>query len=128
MTQVLPALRSEIGITVHREDDETYLVLNDPFGFADGPIMVHTDMLEILELCDGETTIEELARQSEVELDGPEILRVLSFVGQLDEMGFLEGEKGKGRREEKSEEWGVESVRKPVCAGATYPADPTELT
>ncbi len=127
MSETLPIFRMDVDVTVQHEDGEDYIVLHDQMGFADGPIMVHADMISILEACDGVTTWEEVATRSKVELDGPEILRVRTFLGQLDAMGFLETSAAEELREKATSEWDALASRPAVCAGATYPSDPDEL-
>ena len=127
MTSVLPRLRADIQVSVHREKGETFLVLHDVMGFAEGPIMVHSDMLGVLEVCDGETTWEAVATGSEVDPDGPELLKLRSFLGELDQLGFFESEHAERRRKEALDAWSALDARPPVCAGSTYPADPQEL-
>ena len=127
MSDVLPALRNDIQISIHREGGEAFLVLQDVFGFADGPIMIHSDMVSILEVCDGESTWASLAEASNVDLDGPEIMRLRAFIGQLDELGYFETETGGRRTEDGRRRWDELTVRPAVCAGSTYPADPDEL-
>jgi hypothetical protein len=87
MHDVLPALRVDIQLSVHTEDGEQFLVLSDPFGIADGPIMVHVEMLDLLQACDGETTFDDLAVASSVAPDGAEMMRVRAFVQQLSTLG-----------------------------------------
>ncbi len=122
-----PAFRADISIDVHQEHGEAYLILHDPFGAAEGPIMVHADMVDVLELCNGNVTWEEIARQGNVPMDGPEMMRVRAFIGQLDQMGYLETEHAHTRHQNMIDEWSARSERPAVCAGATYPAHPTEL-
>lgn len=127
MTTVIPAFRHDVNVNVHSENGETFLVLHDPFGFADGPIMIHSDMIDVLEACDGQTTFEEIASSSEVEPDSKEMLRLRAFVSQLDEMGFLDGERSIARRQRVLDEWSQLPVRPAVCAGSTYPSEPDKL-
>lgn len=124
---ILPRLRADISVTSHAEDDENYLVLHDPFGVADGPIMLHADMIEVLSVCDGETTSEDLAQAAGVDPDGPEIRRVMLFVRQLDELGYFEGDVAEKRRAQTQQAWCELTSRPMVCAGSTYPEDPEEF-
>lgn len=127
MSTPIPALRHEINVNVQSENGETYLVLYDPFGFTDGPIMVHSDMIDILEICDGTTTYEDLAVASQLEPDSKEMLKVRAFVAQLDDLGFLDSEKFEARRELIMDKWTQSTTRPAVCAGTTYPSDPEQL-
>ncbi len=129
MNLYLPTLRDAIDVTVYREHDaeEPYLILSDVSGVADGPVMIHADMVSILELCDGETTWEELAAQLEVSVDGPEVLQIRGFLTQLDDLGFMDSELARQREQQKRQAWDAATVRPPVCCGQTYPEDPDEL-
>lgn len=126
LNRCLPALRSDIQLSVHTEDGEQFLVLSDPFGIADGPIMVHADMLDLLQVCDGETTWRELALASGMAPDSGELIRVRGFIGHLAELGYLDGEGFLMRQRAVESEWNSSQLRPTVCAGATYPADPSE--
>lgn len=124
---VLPRLRTEIQIDVHREDGQDFLVLSDTFGVAEGPIMINAEMVDVLEACNGVTTIEDLARASEVEPDGPEMMRLRIFLGQLADMGYMEGDAAAQRALAATAEFVNAPIRQPVCAGSTYPADAEAL-
>lgn len=126
MHDVLPALRVDIQLSVHTEDGEQFLVLSDPFGIADGPIMVHVEMLDLLQACDGETTYNDLAVASAVAADGAEMMRVRAFVQQLSTLGYLEDDGFVARQTVIEAEWDARSERPPVCAGTSYPADAEE--
>ena len=123
----LPSFRVDVQISTHQEEAEQYLVLHDPFGIAEGPIMLHADMIDILSVCDGQTTLQELAESAGVEADGPEIMRIGVFVSQLEELGYFEGARSEERRSAVISEWSKLATRPPVCAGSTYPEDPKEL-
>lgn len=127
MPHTLPLLRADIQVSVHQEAGETFLVLHDVMGFADGPIMVHADMMGVLEACDGDTTWEQLALGSEVAVDGPELLQLRAFLGELDTLGYFESEHAEQRRQQVLEAWSALETRPPVCAGSTYPSEPDEL-
>ncbi len=123
----LPILRHDVQISVHQEDGESYLVLHDPFSFADGPIMVHSDMVDVLQSCDGITTIAQLAEAANVEVDGPEMTRLILFLRQMDEMGYFEGASYEQRKLNELDAWAALTERPAICAGGTYPAEETEL-
>ncbi|MFM8770749.1 MAG: hypothetical protein ACKOE4_01800, partial [Candidatus Kapaibacterium sp.] len=114
---ILPQLRMDVQISAHREQDDDYLVLHDPFDVADGPIMLHADMLEVLAACDGMTSTSDLAQAAGVDPDGAEIHRVILFVRQLEELGFFEGGVAAARQQEVLQEWNSLSSRPMTCAG-----------
>ncbi len=123
----LPSFRVDVQISTHQEGTEQYLVLHDPFGIADGPIMLHADMIDILSVCDGETTIEQVAASAGVAADGPEIMQIRMFVAELDTMGYFEGARADELRQQAIEQWNALPTRPAVCAGSTYPQDPEQL-
>lgn len=124
---ILPQLRMDVQISAHREQDDDYLVLHDPFGVADGPIMLHADMFEVLAACDGMTSISDLAQAAGVDSDGAEIHRVVLFVRQLEELGFFEGGVAAARQQEVWREWNDLTLRSMTCAGQSYPEDPEQF-
>lgn len=123
----LPSFRVDVQISTHQEGAEQYLVLHDPFGIAEGPIMLHADMIDILSVCDGETTIDELAASAGVAIDGPEIMQIRMFIAELDTMGYFDGPRSEERRQLTMQEWNALPTRPAVCAGSTYPQDPEQL-
>ncbi|MBN9400791.1 MAG: AmmeMemoRadiSam system protein B ['Candidatus Kapabacteria' thiocyanatum] len=127
MTNVLPRFRADVHVSVVQDGGEDMLLLHDPMNIADGPILLHPDMVEILEVCDGHTTWEELASSSGVSPDGPELLHARAFVAQLARMGFLEGPAYDAMLHASEEAFAGLDVRPAVCAGSSYPADAIEL-
>ncbi len=125
---ILPRLRDEVQLSAHAEGEEQYLVLHDPFGVAEGPIMLHADMFEVLAACDGQGTLADLANAAGVDPEGPEIRRVELFVRQIQQLGFLEGADADRLRLQVEREWLNLPTRPMVCAGATYPTDPEEFS
>lgn len=124
---ILPRLRLDVQFSSHQEDDERFLVLHDPFGVADGPIMLHADMIEVLAACDGVTSTIDLAHSAGVDPNGPEILRVVAFIRQLEELGYVEGHIAEERQRTMLQEWSNLPLRPMVCADSTYPRDPVEF-
>lgn len=124
---LMPMLRPEISITVHTENNEQYLVLNDPFELAESGIMVHSQMLEILEACNGTTTYEQFAQEHGADLDSKEMLQVRAFLAELSTLGLMQDAEGAQIQSAQLQAWNTTSIRKAVCAGGTYSSEPTEL-
>ena len=124
---ILPRLRDDVQLSAHAEGEEQYLVLHDPFGIADGPIMLHADMFEVLAACDGQTTLADLAIAAGVDPQGPEIRRVELFLRQIQQLGYLEGADADQRRRQVEQAWLSLPTRPMACADATYPSDPEEF-
>ncbi len=126
-SDLVPALRADVQVSVHREDNETFLVLHDVMGIAEGPIMVHADMVAILEACDGNTSWSELAVLLGVEPDASELLQLRAFIGELDRLGFFDTQHAAEREQRTLQEWDAQRTRPAICAGSTYPSEPDEL-
>lgn len=124
---VLPRLRDDISVSVFTEGDESRLLLQDPMGIADGPVLLHIDMVDILEACDGVTTCAQLANDAGVAVDGAEMLRLRAFIGRLSQMGFMDDARFADLQATHEAEFGGNDVREPVCAGSSYPTDADEL-
>jgi AmmeMemoRadiSam system protein B len=128
MGPTLPLFRADISVDVHSEDGENFLLLSDPFDVAEGPIMVHADMVEGLEACDGQTTWEQVASAAGVATDSAEMLRLQGFVSSLEAMGYFETETAERRKQQQLASWAELTERPPAFAGTAYPADAAELT
>lgn len=123
----LPRLRDDISVSVFTEGDGSRLLLQDPMGIADGPILLHVDMVDILQACDGHTTYAQLALDADVSVDGAEMLRLRSFMGQLSTLGFMDDARFAEMQATQEAEFSRKDVREPVCAGSSYPTDADEL-
>jgi MEMO1 family protein len=119
----LPEFREDIAIHVEDDGTDHYLVLHDIYGFADGPIMVHSDMLQVIEACNGRTTYEQLAEAAEVSIDGKEMMRLKAFVGRLSELGYLHDANFVELKRRVTNEFESSSLRQPI-----YVRESTELS
>lgn len=124
---VLPRFRDDVQVTVFSEGNESRLLLQDPLGIADGPILLHVDMIDILEACDGQTTYATFAEAAGVDPDGADMMRLRAFVGELSRLGFLDDDRFLALRTHQETAFGSLDVREPVCAGSSYPAAPDEV-
>ena len=119
----LPRLRDDIAVSVYSHDNESRLLLQDPMGIAEGPILLHMDMADVLEACDGSTTYAELALAGGIDIDGPEMLHLRDFFARLSAMGFMDDAAFAALEARQAAEFGSLDVRDPVCAGSSYPAE-----
>jgi AmmeMemoRadiSam system protein B len=84
-------------------------------------------MVDILQACDGLTTYAQLALDADVSVDGAEMLRLRSFMGQLSTLGFMDDARFAEMQATQEAEFSRKDVREPVCAGSSYPTDADEL-
>jgi hypothetical protein len=122
-----PRLRA-LEILALREGGEAMLVVRDPLGVVEEPVVLRVEVLPLLQLLDGERSVEEIASRVVAETgdmhhgDG-----IRSFVADLDRLFLLESPRFETRRREVVEAYRAETVREPALAGSSYPADPDEL-
>jgi MEMO1 family protein len=125
--ETLPRFREDVQVSVYSEGNASRLLLQDPLGIADGPVLLHVDMIDILEACDGQTTVADFAAAAGVEPDSADIMRLRAFLGELSRLGFLDDDRFHALRTQHETAFGTMAVREPVCAGSSYPADPDDL-
>ena len=118
MSETFPIFRTDVNVRLYRENDEDMLLLHDPFGYADGPILLSTEMIPLLESCDGETTFEGI--------DADQVSHIRAFFEQLDAMGYFESPALEARKRALESEFLGLPSRPAVCAGSSYPEDPAE--
>jgi len=118
MVERFPLFRTDVNVRLFREGDQDMLLLHDPFGYADGPILLNTEMIPVLESCDGETTFEGF------EPEQAEHIR--AFFLELDAMGYFESPALEARKRSLEEEFLSLPTRPAVCAGSSYPEDLVE--
>ncbi|MBU3741469.1 MAG: AmmeMemoRadiSam system protein B [Candidatus Kapabacteria bacterium] len=124
---ILPRLRDDIGVSVYSQDNESRILLQDPMGVAEGPILLHMEMVDVLEACDGSTTYIELALAAGIDVDGPEMLHVRTFLARLSAMGYMDDAAYAALEAKQTAEFGSLDVRDPVYAGSSYPEDAEAL-
>jgi AmmeMemoRadiSam system protein B len=118
MSERFPLFRADVNVRLYREGDQDMLLLHDPFGYADGPILLSTEMIPVLESCDGETTFDGI--------EGEQAEHIRAFFHELDTMGYFESPLLEARKRALEQEFLGLSARPAVCAGSSYPEDPAE--
>jgi MEMO1 family protein len=119
MPRVTPIARDAVAQPVEM-DGQVRFILQDPTGFAQGPIVAGVIVAWVLERCDGHSTVEDLqadlAREGAGMVPAGEIEKILDSLG---EMGYVEGPC--------TEAWRLATARPAVCAGQSYPDEPSAL-
>ncbi len=105
------------------------LVLEDPLGVSGSRLVVGRGIVPLLGLCDGTRDLSGL-RSSFMLRTGLQILLrdVNDLVQKLDEALLLENDRSRAAIGAAVEAFRAAPCRRPALAGATYPADPAELT
>ncbi|MBT4511322.1 MAG: AmmeMemoRadiSam system protein B, partial [Chloroflexi bacterium] len=106
-----------------------YIVLVDPLRLSEEIAAIPQQLVPFLELCDGTRDLPTLRTafelQTGVRLDE---MTVAQIVSQLDEALLLDNGKFAQVRDALTSEFKAAPARPPTLAGASYPADPDELT
>lgn len=103
------------------------LVLRDPADPKISPIVVSDGAADVLMLLDGQRSLPELS--SALLLRGGSITesQLRSFLGRLDEAGFLEGPRAVHRFEQRRAHFLAQPMRAAIHAGGAYPDDIEQL-
>jgi len=122
-----PRLRP-LELTIAQDQGRDLLVARDPLGVCESAVVLRFEVLPLLQMLDGESTIEELAARAVAETgDMRHADGLRAFVADLDRLYLLESERFFARRREIAAAYRRLEVREPELAGVSYPADPDEL-
>ncbi len=104
------------------------LLLRDPWGYAEGQLVLPAFLGPLLGLMDGRHSLRELQVAASRLLGRLVMLEELEqLVKTLDQHLFLEGERFESLKERREEEFSQARVRAPSHAGQAYPAEPEAL-
>ncbi|MCA1646599.1 MAG: AmmeMemoRadiSam system protein B [Chloroflexi bacterium] len=121
-----PRLRS-IEIFPMQDRGQRALVLRDPADPQISPIVVSDGAADILMLLNGQRTVTELTSALVLRGSAVSQTQLRSFLGLLDEGGFLEGPRAAHRFEQRRSAFVAQPVRPAIHAGGAYPDDPAHL-
>ena len=122
-----PRLRP-LELTVAHDQGRDFLVARDPLGVCENAVMLRFEVLPLLQMLDGESTVEELAARAVAETgDMRHADGLRAFVADLDRLYLLESERFFARRRELAAAYRALEVREPELAGVSYPAEPDAL-
>lgn len=108
---------------------ELRLALRDPDELIEGTVFVSPALAPVLELCDGAHSLAAIQAALTIRygLSLP-TATLESLIQQLDDALLLESERAESARHDARERYRKAPFRPPALAGASYPADPDELT
>lgn len=122
----LPALRRDIRLTA--SPDGNMLYMSDAMSYAENMLTIPANALHALEMFDGHNSafaLESFFRERyAINIPASDIVE---FASILDREGYLCSASFELRRREFEEKYNRETVRRNVCAGGAYPAEPEEL-
>jgi AmmeMemoRadiSam system protein B len=112
-----PKLRENIQFFLAEDERVPFVYVRDPDGYVQEIERLHRSTLGILQHCNGETKLRDMAPELPLE-------DLLGFVAQLESALFFEGDRIDQARAER-ETWLAETIRPAAHAGSGYPAEPT---
>jgi len=123
-----PKVRPLISEWVQANGD-LRLALRDPDELIEGTVFVSPALAPVLELCDGTHSLAAIEAALSVRYGLSLPTDTLeSLIQQLDDALLLESERAETARRDARESYRSAPFRPPALAGASYPADPDELT
>jgi MEMO1 family protein len=127
MTEMRPKLRA-LEVFPVREGDEDLLCLRDPQGFVDKIVTISVGAAPILQLFDGEHSLETIqARLSESTGTVIPFEDLRKFVARLDEALVLDSPRFATFQADLVKQFRASSVREAALAGSSYPARAADL-
>lgn len=125
--QRIPPLRRDISLQNTSIGEEVYIAFHDAMGYAKPGFALHESGRDLLSVCSGHFSFQELAQTWNTHIDDKRIFELRQFVKHLDEAGVLDSSYLRQVIEEKEQEFISSDYRPAVCAGSSYPAEPQEL-
>lgn len=123
-----PKVRPLISEWVQANGD-LRLALRDPDELIEGTVFVSPALAPVLELCDGTHSLAAIQAALSIRYGLSLPTDTLeSLIQQLDDALLLESERAEMARRDARESYRSAPFRPPALAGASYPADPAELT
>ena len=123
-----PSLRKSLDIIPTEHEGEHVFAVRDPLGLAKEPILVPGEILFLMSLMDGETTIADLQIEFTKKF-GQLIMedKVSGIAAQLDERGFLDSARFREKVASMEKAFRSAEAREASHAGQAYPDDAKEL-
>lgn len=124
----MPRLRERISYELVGDGDEKTAIIFDPEGYIIQPVYMPEQMLEILEVFDGTTRVEDFVAAIKSTPNGNQFdfESFFSIMDFLDKSGFFETEYFQNIKVD-VDAYNSSPVRPAVCAGNTYESEPEAL-
>ena len=123
-TNPIPPIRRDLEIIPIKENGTSYLYFHDARGYAPENFALNQQVATILNLLDGQKSIEDLSPYLG---EGVGTGQLLDYIQFLDEHRLLHSDYFRKYAEEVEQKYEASDVHKSVTAGLSYPADPDEL-
>lgn len=119
----IPALRTDIEFREIEEDGQEMAILFDRTGISPEPVAVSMQLLEIISNSDGSSTLGDIKKLLPEGKEGDILISIINdSLDYLDERYYFDNKRFHDRRDIIFREFLNNPVRKPVCAGGSYPS------
>jgi hypothetical protein len=126
MSKLYP-LRYDIRSNLIEYEGKEWVLLDDPMGYAEAPVIVSPEFFNILVSIDEELDIRDILNIENQEHGETTIEPILAQIQTLDDMGFILSESFYQKRAMIEQEYLSSHIRPAVCAGTCYPSNPEEI-
>ncbi|NGP89581.1 AmmeMemoRadiSam system protein B [Fodinibius halophilus] len=123
-SQPIPPLRRDLQVFPVEEDGQSYLYFHDQQGYATPELALHKQAGTVLNLIDGERSINDLEPFLGQNLSKDDLLEFIQF---LDKNRLLQSTHFKKHAQKTEETYEQSTIHQSVTAGGSYPANPEEL-
>ncbi len=120
----IPGLRGSLDIMQVEQEGEKYLYFHDNLGYATPNFALQPEAAQILQLFDGERSINELTDYFDEDVSAEKFLEYVRF---LDKQRLLYSDYFKQYAAEREDRFEQSDTRESASSGLSYPADPDEL-
>ncbi|TYP94016.1 AmmeMemoRadiSam system protein B [Fodinibius salinus] len=121
----IPTLRRDLQVIPIQENGSSYLYFHDERGYATPDLALQQQVGTLLNLIDGQQSIEDLESYLGDDVTKEDLLDFIQF---LDKNRLLASDHLEHHAKEIETNYEHSSVHESVTAGASYPADPEQLT
>jgi AmmeMemoRadiSam system protein B len=124
-----PRLRDDLDVVPATVGEQEALVIRDHLGLIEDPVVLRGDVLGVLGLFDGSHTVREIDVAMVRQRGGLLLTRSVAerLVAELDGAFLLDSDRFRDARASLARAFAEQPVREPAFAGASYPADASEL-
>lgn len=124
-----PLLKHNIEILPAKDQERDMIIIRDSEGIVEKTLIMPAESIVLLQFFNGENSIKDI-RSLILKLTGEVISEsdIIDFVKQIEDAGYLEGEKTNRLREKVFSEFKNSSIRKVIHKGLSYPENILELS
>ena len=124
-----PFIRPDLEPSQYSDQNKNiYITLKDPLGLSPHQILIPQDLFYLVQFFDGRHSTKSLQElfMSQFRRALP-VARLSKMIKKLDQSFLLDNERSLAKIDRLRRKYAAQKVRKPICAGSSYPDDPAAL-